>query len=190
MLGQRHRRWPNSKTTLDLCLVFVRYDGARRLSHRTTEQGDRATVRRSEGKERKSERTKERRNDGARRRNDGARRRNERARQKYERATERRSEAKERRSEVYMSSFCRSVAWLLFFFYKKPFQTVRRSETEAQKYDGTRRQSEANERGERTTERRYDGARRRSDGTTERGDGATMRYYFSFVIKNPTIWMA
>ena len=46
---------------------------------------------------------------------------------------ERRNEAKERRSEVYMSSFCRSVASLLFFCYKKPFQTVGRSETKVQK---------------------------------------------------------
>ena len=61
-----------------------------------------------------------------------------------------------------MSSFCRSVASLLFFCYKKPFQTVRRSETKVQKYDGTRRLS-------------GDGARRRSERARRKNDSATVR---------------
>ena len=91
-----------------------------------------------------------------------------------------------------MSSFCRSVASLLFFCYKKPFQTVRRSETKVQKYDGTRRRSDrarrrserARRKNDRATVRRSEATERRNDRARRRNDD-TILLFFCYGLTTP-----
>ena len=87
-----------------------------------------------------------------------------------------------------MSSFCRSVASLLFFCYKKPISngTTERDEgTKVRRNEATERRSEAKERKSEAKERQSDDTTERGDGATERQSEATILLFFCYGLTTP-----